>query len=874
MEPPVSTKRFRVALSFPGEYRGRVEKIAEALAAALGRDRVLYDKWYAAEFARAGLSVYLTDLYHKESGLLVFFFCKEYQEKEWTGLEWRAALDLLKKKQYGRLMFLLVDDIDIADIPGLYSTDGYLDIRDMADLNVASAILERAGAKDRPGGLSYRAFTSKLPAVNPLLIGRDEQIALLDRAWADPAANLVQVIAAGGTGKTALVDKWFRRHLGEATIFGWSFYSQGSSADRQTSSDPFFADLIKWFHIDVAPTDSVYIKAEAVARRLREECVLLLLDGVEPLQDASGSVRDAGLKALLQELATGHRGLVVCTTRVRMDIPEAIPLDLDNLTPEQGAEYLCSLKVQGTDEELRQASQECWNHALALTLLGTYLVDFCGADVRRRVDIDGIMVEDVQHGAHARRVIAAYERVFAGMPELDILRALGYFDRPAESAALRLVRPKIDYRRYQAALKRLYGARLILTRDPAQPIDCHPLVREYFAAGATQEGHASLYGHYAKEAPQRPDTLEEMTPLFYAVYHGCQAGRHEDCRRDVYRDRIFRGNEFYLTRKLGAFGTDLSLLANFFETPWVQPVAALSAADQSWVIARAGFILRALGRLTDAVEPMQASAEAAVRLEDWQNVAIYYGNLSELHLTLGNLADAVATARQAVDFADRSGDRHLRLAQLTTLADALHQSGDPAEAMRLFAEAERIQAEGQPGYPILYSAEGYQYCDLLLGQVQNVEVLRRASQTVDWASKHGGLLSIGLDHLSLGRAHLAGSAEAMHHLDLAVDLLRRAGTLHELPRALLARGTDHDLDEVFRIATRAGMRLYLADYHLARGNLAEAEALINETGYHRRDRELAELRAKVGQASLPVAGFPAGADRLESPSAESPAEHP
>jgi hypothetical protein len=28
------------------------------------------------------------------------------------------------------------------------------------------------------------------------------------------------------------------------------------------------------------------------------------------------------------------------------------------------------------------------------------------------------------------------------------------------------------------------------------------------------------------------------------------------------------------------------------------------------------------------------------------------------------------------------------------------------------------------------------------------------------------------------------------------------------------------------------------------GNLAEAEALINETGYHRRDRELAELRAK------------------------------
>jgi hypothetical protein len=33
-----------------------------------------------------------------------------------------------------------------------------------------------------------------------------------------------------------------------------------------------------------------------------------------------------------------------------------------------------------------------------------------------------------------------------------------------------------------------------------------------------------------------------------------------------------------------------------------------------------------------------------------------------------------------------------------------------------------------------------------------------------------------------------------------------------------------------RNSTRSGMRLYLADYHLACGNLEEAEALINETG--------------------------------------------
>jgi tetratricopeptide (TPR) repeat protein len=403
----------------------------------------------------------------------------------------------------------------------------------------------------------------------------------------------------------------------------------------------------------------------------------------------------------------------------------------------------------------------------------------------------------------------------------------------------------MEDRKYRAALKRLRDARLILTTDPAQPLDCHPLVREHFAAEATREGHAQLYEHYKKQAPHRPDTLAEMTPLFYAVYHGCQAGQHREALDEVYNDRILRGgDEFYLWRKLGAFGTDLSLLANFFETPWTQPAVTLSPADQSWVISQAGFALRAVGRLADAVEPMQAAAEARVRSENWKNAAINYGNLSELHLTLGNVPEAVAAARQAIDFADRSGDGFLRMAFRSTLADAVHQSGDLAEAMRLFAEAERLQAERQPDYPILYSLWGYRYCELLLGQGQTAEVLRRASQTLLIAERSRRLLDIGLDHLSLGRAHPSGSAEAAYHLDQAVDFLRRAGTVEFLPRALLARGTPHDLEEVFRIATRSGMRLYLANYHLARGNLAEAERLIQETGYHRRDPELAALRAK------------------------------
>jgi len=137
---PPGPLRFQVALSFPGEHRNRVRSVAEALASALGKDSVLYDEWYKAEFARPNLDVYLPNLYHKHSRLLVFFLCGDYAEKEWCGLEWRASRDLLKQKQDDRLMFLRLDR---SDISGLYSIDGFLDISSMADSEVAAEILKR-----------------------------------------------------------------------------------------------------------------------------------------------------------------------------------------------------------------------------------------------------------------------------------------------------------------------------------------------------------------------------------------------------------------------------------------------------------------------------------------------------------------------------------------------------------------------------------------------------------------------------------------------------------------------------------------------------------------------------------------------------------
>mgnify|MGYP005738945157 CR=1 FL=1 len=39
-----------------------------------------------------------------------------------------------------------------------------------------------------------------------------------------------------------------------------------------------------------------------------------------------------------------------------------------------------------------------------------------------------------------------------------------------------------------------------------------------------QEAHRRLYEHLKQSAPQRPDNLNDMMPLYHAVAHGCKAG--------------------------------------------------------------------------------------------------------------------------------------------------------------------------------------------------------------------------------------------------------------------------------------------------------------------------------------------------------------
>src|SRR5262249_51095829 len=348
-----------------------------------------------------------------------------------------------------------------------------------------------------------KVSVARLPVTGSDLFGREEDIAFLDRAWANQNVNVVTIVAWAGVGKSTLVNHWLRRMAAERyrsaqLIFAWSFYRQGTSGGT-SSADGFLDAALAWFGDPDPRLGTAWEKGERLAKLVGHRRTLLVLDGLEPLQNPPGAqegrLRDPSLQALLRELAAFNMGLCVITTRMPVaDLSDhegssALRRYLEHLSSDAGAQLFRALGVKGDEAELRSASNEFSGHCLALTLLGSYLTDAYNGDIRSRNEVSGHLAHDVRQGAHARKVLDSYQIWFGQGAELSVLRMLGLFDRPTDEKTLgALLKPPVwgltdsltnlSQSEWRMILERLRRARLLSAEDPHHPgqLDAHPLV--------------------------------------------------------------------------------------------------------------------------------------------------------------------------------------------------------------------------------------------------------------------------------------------------------------------------------------------------------------------------------------------------------------
>ncbi len=640
---------------------------------------------------------------------------------------------------------------------------------------------------------------SRLPRPAMPLIGRQTELQQVQQAFLSPKTYLTILVAAGGIGKSALSDSWIKQmqphYHGVQRVFAWSFYSQGSH-NTQTSSVPFFQVALPFFGwTGEIPKEDV-AKGRALAKCLQSQSFILILDGLEPLQHPThfldGELKDTALQAFFEEVRlyglAASPSLILVSSRQPLvelqawETERYVTIALQTLPVSDGAKVLAHLGVQGTNEELVQATVEMGGHALALVLLGQLLKEEFEGEIAQRDQLPPLWEDKDKQlyredkkklFRHVKRILQFYvERHWQSeTPELAFLQLLGLFDRPMTLLEKEVLVTQADCAEPLRALddvgwelleRHLEAAGLLLALTPGpsprgrgekttqiavRPSppgrgaggegnegqryhwDCHPLIRDYFGQRFQdtqpdffRQAHCVLFDYYQSVPSQsQPDTLEELEPLYRAVVHGCLAGEYQKALGEVYRERILRGEEGYSTNKLGAYSQDLIALAAFFPHGWSQPVQhGLSEANQAWLLAAASFCLMSLGRLGEAMEPREADLKLAEKLQDWEGASRSARNLINFYLSVGQLAKAATVARQAIQYAEQSEDLSEQSGGHAYLATTWHRQGQLDQAQQSFQRAEQLQQEGQPEYPQLYSLAGFQYCALLLDQAQSV----------------------------------------------------------------------------------------------------------------------------------------------------------
>jgi serine/threonine protein kinase/tetratricopeptide (TPR) repeat protein len=699
------------------------------------------------------------------------------------------------------------------------------------------------GTRKPPARLEPKKISvARLPVTGSDVFGREEDITFLDRAWANKDVNVVTIVAWAGVGKSTLVNHWLRRmatdHYRSAElVFGWSFYRQGTTGDT-SSADEFLDVALTWFGDPDPRLGTAWAKGERLAKLVAHRRTLLVLDGLEPLQNPpgpqEGRLHEPSIQALLRELAAFNTGLCVITTRLPVaDIADhegtsALRCDLEHLSSDTGANLLRALGVNGPEAELRSASDEFSGHCLALALLGSYLTDAYNGDIRCRKEVSERLAQDVRQGAHARKVMESYQTWFGEGPELSVLHVLGLFDRPVDENALAaLLKPPAirglteslthsSPTEWRTILAKLRRARLISEEDLHNPghLDTHPLVREYFGeqlrsvrSEAWKECNRRLFGHYRAIAPHLPDSFRDMEPLFRAVICGCNAGLFRAALHEVYIPRIQRGNASFAAKVLRARGALLSVLAHFFEHGrWGCPAETvvegqnLAAEDQLFLLLQAGlYLIHTRGFSAPEVRICYECAESLCHQLN-RPLLLYSALQGQFAYSLftDKLTATLQIDERIYALAQEQHDSALMIGACMTFAATLYYSGDFESARQYAIRGVEIWRSGGVHTPVeeyitpavqclSYEAlSEWHLGDIGFCKTNMAEAIALAKELNDMAALGLALYWAGL------LAHFEGNPAEVDRLALdLIELCTRQTFASWLPGGIVLRGWAH-----------------------------------------------------------------------------------
>ncbi|MEW6007142.1 MAG: tetratricopeptide repeat protein [bacterium] len=364
--------------------------------------------------------------------------------------------------------------------------------------------------------------------------------------------------------------------------------------------------------------------------------------------------------------------------------------------------------------------------------------------------------------------------------------------------------------------------RRLITKGSDNTYTTHPLIKGYFEFIFDEEEkkswHKAIYEYFGNIAKDKPETLEEMQPLFEQVYHGCSAGLYDEVYWPIYVEKI--GGEpcgYKITQKLGAWETALSLVRNFFPNEDLSQMPQVSnRSAQSWLLNSAGLALLNIGRPKEAEEPFLTAGQMAIEAKDWKHASGGYLNLADLQFRTGRLERANESAQKALELAEKAKSEEYIVYSKGYLAWILHLVGKDREAEKGFRQADEFEKKIS-GYR-LYAMLGVFYADFLISLKKVDEAFELTKANLEICQRYNAVNDISRCHRCLGAIERikGDQKEAEAHLQNALEIARKVGmpfleieALLELSRLWLDmkryKEAIQDANQVLKLCARTGL---------------------------------------------------------------------
>lgn len=678
---------------------------------------------------------------------------------------------------------------------------------------------------------------------SPHFHGRESILEGLDAWWADPASpeRVISLVAPGGTGKTAVTERFLRHvlsHPRNAGVFVWSFY-EAPEVDR------FLREALEYFGGERAGDAGGRLSRLQV--KLSDGCPhFLILDGLESVQAEGGGKRprgeleDQALRLLVRSLAAGlGNAQALVTSRfplVDLEDWRGCGYDVRNLPDLESDAALSVLNewgVRGDEETLDALVAQFGGHALSISVLGSYLGSFAGGDASKAASLQlDRQAEDDPRAAKLQRILAAYANVLSD-PERKLMAVLATFPRGVSVDLLRVGADavgsesdflKADDQMLTGLLLRLQKLGLVFDylQDGKTFWSAHPFLRQYFArlpdvdtARVREAVGDQLLGRLESRPRVLPRDLSTLDRYERVIENTRLSGKTQDAF-DVYWHALGRYN--HLGASLGEYTRGARILASFAEHGDPSRVAAdIPDAERAALVSDWGHFNKDLGDLSTARLCHWEALSIYQKLHEWKNLAGCRVNIADIEIRAGQLDAARNQAEEAVALANvtvkkylmepiEPPDRTLRIVCTGTLAKVQHLLGETKQARTNFDRA--LNLTGGMPEPILLRQRAEWLRDL--GRIPEAQASARMSLAAN--ERHGWQRDVARIHALLGQMILSTDlSQARRHLATVRSWCDRTGDVGVILDArLLAAQVARATGDLETAGNEASMGLELA----------------------------------------------------------------